>query len=177
MDVNDDFNVPLTPFEADNVGDDIDEYDNVEDGPRSMLCCSRTPTTRQVDDVTDKLYVKALKMLQDKGWRETYLMKEMLRPIPIALASCTQFFEAMSAMRESFATLQNLRVGQSSSSLPSTPTKDPSQLIPGDLECVTPPPWRGNDSKFNNLVIRSRMIQEMEGQEGEDASSEMSDSH
>ncbi|KAF2292323.1 hypothetical protein GH714_019105 [Hevea brasiliensis] len=31
---------------------------------------------------------------------------EMLRPIPVALASCTRFFEAMSAMRESFATLQ-----------------------------------------------------------------------
>ncbi|XP_048610808.1 AUGMIN subunit 2 isoform X2 [Brassica napus] len=36
---------------------------------------------------------------------------EMLRPIPVALASCTRFFEAMSAMRESFATLQDLRVG------------------------------------------------------------------
>ncbi|KAF8414153.1 hypothetical protein HHK36_002152 [Tetracentron sinense] len=102
---------------------------------------------------------------------------EMLRPIPVALASCTRFFEAMSAMRESFATLQNLRVGHSSSSLPSTPAKDPSQLIPGVSECVTPPPWRGDDSKFNDLVIRSRMIQEMEGQEEEDVSSEMSDSH
>ncbi|XP_010543001.1 PREDICTED: AUGMIN subunit 2 [Tarenaya hassleriana] len=37
---------------------------------------------------------------------------EMLRPIPVALSSCTRFFEAMSAMRESFATLQNLRAGK-----------------------------------------------------------------
>jgi HAUS augmin-like complex subunit 2 len=37
----------------------------------------------------------------------------MLRPIPAALASCTRFFEAMSAMRESFSTLQKLRVGHS----------------------------------------------------------------
>ncbi|KAG9149897.1 hypothetical protein Leryth_020252 [Lithospermum erythrorhizon] len=57
---------------------------------------------------------------------------EMLRPIPVALASCTRFFEAMSAMRESFSTLQNLRVGHSSS-LATTPPK-------GDLdsECMTP---------------------------------------
>ncbi|CAA7041238.1 unnamed protein product [Microthlaspi erraticum] len=41
---------------------------------------------------------------------------EMLRPIPVALASCTRFFEAMSAMRESFATLRDLRVGNSASS-------------------------------------------------------------
>ncbi|XP_042453278.1 AUGMIN subunit 2-like isoform X2 [Zingiber officinale] len=34
---------------------------------------------------------------------------EMLRPIPAALASCTRFFEAMSAMRDSFATLQRFR--------------------------------------------------------------------
>ncbi|GER48912.1 hypothetical protein STAS_26122, partial [Striga asiatica] len=34
---------------------------------------------------------------------------EMLRPIPVALASCTRFFEAMTDMRESFAKLQTLR--------------------------------------------------------------------
>ncbi|KAI3804924.1 hypothetical protein L1987_26810 [Smallanthus sonchifolius] len=36
---------------------------------------------------------------------------DMLRPIHVALVSCTRYFEAMSAMRESFATLQKLRVG------------------------------------------------------------------
>jgi HAUS augmin-like complex subunit 2 len=50
-------------------------------------------------------------------------IKEMLRPIPAALSSCTRFFEAMFAMRESFATLQQLRVGSHdpSSASPKTP--------------------------------------------------------
>jgi len=60
---------------------------------------------------------------------------EMLRPIPAALASCTRFFEAMSAMRESFSTLQKLRVGHSS--LLMTPS-GPS----GDSKFLTPPQWR-----------------------------------
>lgn len=64
---------------------------------------------------------------------------EMLRPIPVALASCTRFFEAMSAMRESFSTLQNLRVGHTSSST-MTPNNGPSQRISGESDCVTP--WR-----------------------------------
>ncbi|XVF38126.1 hypothetical protein REPUB_Repub20aG0071500 [Reevesia pubescens] len=50
---------------------------------------------------------------------------EMLLPIPVSLATCTRFFEAMSAMRESFATLQNLRVGHFTSFLPRTPANDP----------------------------------------------------
>nr|CAD1834560.1 unnamed protein product [Ananas comosus var. bracteatus] len=52
---------------------------------------------------------------------------EMLRPIPAALASCTRFFEAMSATRDSFATLQQLRVGSSSIQ---------------HSEFSTPPQWR-----------------------------------
>ncbi|AES63170.1 hypothetical protein MTR_2g005760 [Medicago truncatula] len=52
----------------------------------------------------------------------------MLRPIPVALASCTRYFEAMSAKRESFAALQKLRVGQFVSSVPITPARDPSQM-------------------------------------------------
>ncbi|GAB4845332.1 AUGMIN subunit 2 [Ancistrocladus abbreviatus] len=79
---------------------------------------------------------------------------EMLRPIPVALASCTRFFEAMSAMRESFAMLQKLRVGHSTTSLPSTPVSDPSQRISSaDSECVTPPPWI-NDSSFDDLAVK-----------------------
>lgn len=96
----------------------------------------------------------------------------MLRPIPVALASCTRFFEAMSAMRESFATLQNLRVGNSASSLPTTPAKDPYQRIPGDSECVTPPPWR-NEPSFDDLAVRSVRRQENERQEVEDENSEV----
>ncbi|KAK9285600.1 hypothetical protein L1049_024795 [Liquidambar formosana] len=100
---------------------------------------------------------------------------EMLRPIPVALASCTRFFEAMSAMRESFATLQNLRVGHSSSS-PATPAKESSQRIAGDSECVTPPPWR-NEPSFDDLAIRSLRRQEIERQEGEDENSDVGDFH
>lgn len=98
----------------------------------------------------------------------------MLRPIPVALASCTRFFEAMSAMRESFATLQNLRVGHSNSSLPTTPATDASQRVPGDSECVTPPPWR-NEPSFDDLAIRSIKKQEIQRQEAEDENSEMGD--
>ncbi|XP_059661126.1 AUGMIN subunit 2-like isoform X2 [Cornus florida] len=100
---------------------------------------------------------------------------EMLRPIPVALASCTRFFEAMSAMRESFSTLQNLRVAHSSSSLPATPAENPSQRMVGDSEYMTPPPWR-NKSSFDDLAIRNLRRQEMEQQE-EDVNSEVGDSH
>ena len=62
-------------------------------------------------------------------------MKEMLRPIPAALASCTRFFEAMSAMRESFSTLQKLRVGHSSLSMTPSGSSDDSKFL-------TPPQWR-----------------------------------
>ncbi|KAK0589964.1 hypothetical protein LWI29_020692 [Acer saccharum] len=97
---------------------------------------------------------------------------EMLRPIPVALASCTRFFEAMSAMRESFTSLQNLRVGHSVASLPSTPAKDSSQRMPGESDCVTPPPWR-TESSFDDLVIKSIRRQELERQEAEDDTSEV----
>ncbi|XP_052179284.1 AUGMIN subunit 2 [Diospyros lotus] len=95
---------------------------------------------------------------------------EMLRPIPVALASCTRFFEAMSAMRESFSTLQKLRVGHSSS-LHATPAKDSSQRSLRDSDCVTPPPWR-NESSFDDVALRS-----LKGPEAEDESSEVGDSH
>ncbi|GAB2274942.1 AUGMIN subunit 2 [Dionaea muscipula] len=81
---------------------------------------------------------------------------EMLRPIPVALVSCTRFFEAMSAMRESFATLQKVRVGHHpTASLPSTPAsaKDP-QRMSGDSDCITPPPWR-NEPSFDDLSTKN----------------------
>jgi HAUS augmin-like complex subunit 2 len=59
----------------------------------------------------------------------------MLRPVAVALASCTRYFEAMSATRESLAELQKLRVGKVDSSLPMTP--DSSQLLPGVSDCLT----------------------------------------
>ncbi|XP_024030724.1 AUGMIN subunit 2 [Morus notabilis] len=101
----------------------------------------------------------------DFQWSQTFkeppsVWGEMLRPIPIALASCTRFFEAMSAMRESFATLQNLRVGHSAPSLPATPAKDFSQR---DSDCVTPPPWRTEPS-CDDLAIKSSRRQEIDQQ-------------
>ncbi|WMV40707.1 hypothetical protein MTR67_034092 [Solanum verrucosum] len=89
---------------------------------------------------------------------------EMLRPIPVALASSTRFFEAMSAMRESIATLHALRVGHSSS-LSTTPSNDPIQTTLGDTDCVTPPPWR-TESSFDDLAVGSLRRQESEPQEG-----------
>ncbi|PIA43580.1 hypothetical protein AQUCO_01900167v1 [Aquilegia coerulea] len=88
---------------------------------------------------------------------------EMLRPIPVALASCTRFFEAMSATRETFATLQNLRVGHSSYSL----ATGQGVLQDSDSDCVTP---QRKDSNFNDMVTKSWRRQEMERRDGEDAS-------
>ncbi|KAI3803571.1 hypothetical protein L1987_31727 [Smallanthus sonchifolius] len=68
---------------------------------------------------------------------------EMLRPIPVALASCTRFFEAMTAMRESFASLQKLRLGSTDSQL---------KVLGGSSDCVTPPPW-GKESSFDDLAL------------------------
>lgn len=82
----------------------------------------------------------------------------MLRPIPVALASCTRFFEAMSATRESFATLQKLRVGHFDSSLPRTPAGDPSQRVSGVPDCLTPPPWK-TEANYDDLGIRNHRRQ------------------
>lgn len=98
---------------------------------------------------------------------------EMLRPIPVALASCTRFFEAMSATRETFATLQSLRVGDSSYSLATSTPKDSSQGELGESECVTPP--QRKESTFDDMVMKSWRRQEMDRQEGEDESSQVGD--
>lgn len=75
---------------------------------------------------------------------------EMLRPIPAALASCTRFFEAMSAMRDSFSTLQQLRVGQHSSSL-----MTPSSSAGGDSKYLTPPQWRDGTTSSEESMVGS----------------------
>ncbi|KAK4357849.1 hypothetical protein RND71_023459 [Anisodus tanguticus] len=100
---------------------------------------------------------------------------EMLRPIPVALASSTRFFEAMSAMRESIATLHTLRVGHSSS-LSTTQSNNPSQTTLGDSDCVTPPPWR-TESSFDDLAVGSLRRQESEPQEGSEIAKGDSMSH
>ncbi|XP_051133571.1 AUGMIN subunit 2 isoform X2 [Andrographis paniculata] len=84
---------------------------------------------------------------------------EMLRPIPVALASCTRFFEAMTAMRESFAKLQALRVGSS------------SQKVVGEVDCVTPTTWRA-ESGLDDVEVRNPRRQGNEVQGVENASSE-----
>ncbi|KAF6168097.1 hypothetical protein GIB67_011482 [Kingdonia uniflora] len=53
--------------------------------------------------------------VEDFQWSQNFrelptIWGKMLWPIPVALASCTRYFEAMTAMRETFAALQNLRV-------------------------------------------------------------------
>lgn len=62
----------------------------------------------------------------------------MLRPIPVALAYCTRYFQAMSTTRESFAALQKLRESNLDSSLPRTPTSDSSKILRGVSDCLTP---------------------------------------
>uniref|UniRef100_A0A2P2JHG1 AUGMIN subunit 2-like n=1 Tax=Rhizophora mucronata TaxID=61149 RepID=A0A2P2JHG1_RHIMU len=100
---------------------------------------------------------------------------EMLRPIPVALASCTRCFEAMSAMRESFATLQNLRVGHSASSLPTTPLKDLQSVLP-ESDCVTPLPWR-SESSFDDSAVKTQRRQEHKIQEADDGIREVANLH
>ncbi|CAN7115409.1 hypothetical protein BRARA_C01684 [Brassica rapa] len=92
---------------------------------------------------------------------------EMLRPVPVALASCTRFFEAMTAMRESFATLQDLRVGNSAASLPTTPGSN--ETPHRDSDCVTPPQGR-TDSSFDDLAVQAtrRQIHDQNEAEGEE---------
>ena len=99
----------------------------------------------------------------------------MLRPIPVALASCTRFFEAMSAMRESFATLQNLRVGNFDSPVPRTPAKDPSQRLPGVTDCLTPPPWI-NEPSMDDLADGNLRRQDSD-QPLVDADSDVGENH
>lgn len=116
--------------------------------------------------------------VQDFQWTQNFreppsVWGEMLRPIPVALASCTRYFEAMSAMRESFATLQKLRVGHSSFSSVMTPAVDSDQRLQGSSDCVTPPPWN-NEMGFDDLAIRSTRRQEEDAVE---ENSEVNDSH
>lgn len=86
-------------------------------------------------------------------------MQEMLRPIPVALSSCTRFFEATSAMRDSFATLQSLKAG---------PSNDPSRRTPLDSDCVTP--VQRTESSFDDSSVKI-LRQEIEQQDPEDTNS------
>ncbi|XP_023772483.1 AUGMIN subunit 2 [Lactuca sativa] len=88
--------------------------------------------------------------VSDLHWAENFkeppsIWREMLRPIPVALVSCTRYFEAITAMRESFVTLQKMRAGSSQSS-----SKYASRRTsPTESECVTP------RSSANDLDLKS----------------------
>ncbi|XP_078434433.1 HAUS augmin-like complex subunit [Wolffia australiana] len=89
-------------------------------------------------------YVALTASISDFQWSQNFkeppsIWGEMLRPIPTALASCTRFFEAMTAMEESFETLQRLRVGHVS--------QCPS---PSAADFVTPPPRREAAASSDN---------------------------
>ncbi|KAL8088040.1 hypothetical protein AgCh_037978 [Apium graveolens] len=97
--------------------------------------------------------------------------QEMLHPIPVALASCTRYFEAISSMRESFAFLQKLRVGHSAASLHTSPTTS-SQREQGDSDFV-PFPWK-NESIFEDLSpgkLQRHDIEHFEADDNSDSSS------
>lgn len=113
--------------------------------------------------------------IADFQWSQSFkdppsIWGEMLRPIPVALASCTRYFEAISAMRESIAALHKLRVG---SSLPVTPSKDSTWVSHHvDSECATPPAWNTNynvdEPNSDDVVIRSRKRLEQLASSGKD---------
>ncbi|PRQ55873.1 putative HAUS augmin-like complex subunit 2 [Rosa chinensis] len=111
------------------------------------LICTRnfySPSEKQFSELLMKAasdYGALTASVADFQWSQTFKEppSEMLCPIPVALASCTRFFEALSAIRESFATLQHLRAGHSDTASPITPAKD-SRRVPGVCDCVTPAP-------------------------------------
>jgi len=92
-----------------------------------------------------------------------FAAQEMLRLIPVALASCTRFFEAMSATRESFATLQKLRLGHFD-----------SQRVPGVSYCLTPPPWK-TEANYNDLGITNQRRKHLD--QVEDVNSQVTQIH
>ncbi|XP_071727103.1 AUGMIN subunit 2-like [Rutidosis leptorrhynchoides] len=95
--------------------------------------------------------------------RLLYGQYEMLRPISVALVSCTRYYEAMSAMRESFTNLQKAWLIPSRSL-----SKDPSRRIsPSGSECVTPHS-SGHVSSSDDLDPPSPKIEGDEKQERED---------
>ncbi|KAL4588960.1 hypothetical protein LXL04_001861 [Taraxacum kok-saghyz] len=89
---------------------------------------------------------------------------EMLRPIPVALASCTRFFEAMTAMRESFATLQKLRIGPGMTKMPLGSNE---RTVSMDSNFMTPPPWEKESSFDDSGIERSKRGEEEEEEEEE----------
>jgi HAUS augmin-like complex subunit 2 len=96
------------------------------------------------------------------------LMQELLRPIPAALASCTRYYEALSAMRDTVSDMLKMRVGCHTLS-----AKAPWTPRPADLDCGTPQGRETviqEESRSDDVVIRSRIYlsklqQSTEGEE------------
>ncbi|KAJ9558065.1 hypothetical protein OSB04_012679 [Centaurea solstitialis] len=104
--------------------------------------------------------------VSDLCWAEHFkeppsVWGEMLRPIPVALAQCARYYEAMNAMRESFATLQKLR------SYPSClPSEYHSRIAsPIDSECASP---CSSGTSSDDLDLKSAIMQDVEKQQEED---------
>ncbi|CAK9202155.1 unnamed protein product [Sphagnum troendelagicum] len=89
---------------------------------------------------------------------------ELLRPIPTALAACTRYYEALSAMRDAVAALHQARV-QCPPTPATTPAKDGSDH--GGSECVTPPPWKApvEEPNSDDVLIRSHRQLQMNPQD------------
>ncbi|KAK9077367.1 hypothetical protein SSX86_005704 [Deinandra increscens subsp. villosa] len=102
--------------------------------------------------------------VSDLHWTKNFkeppsIWREMLRPIPAALVSCTRYFGAMSAMRESFATLRKLRLGSTHS-----PTKYHSQRTsPAGSEHA------GNVWSPHDFDLKSSHMEGVDNQEGEES--------
>ncbi|XP_076934137.1 AUGMIN subunit 2-like [Bidens hawaiensis] len=86
------------------------------------------------------------------------IWKEMLRPIHVALMSCTRYLGAMSIMRESFETLQKFRVGPKNSP---TSRYHSQSTSPAGLEHA------GSEWSHEDLELRSPIMQRDEYLEGE----------
>ncbi|EFJ17288.1 hypothetical protein SELMODRAFT_115170 [Selaginella moellendorffii] len=72
--------------------------------------------------------------ISDLQWTQSFkdppsVWGDLLRPIPVALASCTRYYEALSAMRETVASYYKRKVQLGSLE---TPVKD------ADADCTTP---------------------------------------
>ncbi|KAG6551001.1 hypothetical protein Mapa_007234 [Marchantia paleacea] len=86
---------------------------------------------------------------------------ELLRPIPAALASCTRYSEALSAMREAVTEMCKLRAGSTLAPLKvgwSSPRPDPRP----EPECVTPKWTRdtviSEEPSSEDLISRTRRL-------------------
>ncbi|KAJ7563362.1 hypothetical protein O6H91_03G107000 [Diphasiastrum complanatum] len=103
--------------------------------------------------------------ISDLQWSQSFkdpptIWGELLRPIPVALASCTRYYEALSSMREAVSTLYKTRVKCTNGG---TPSKNVSCISEkADSECITPQSWNQechnpHEPNSDDLLIRNRV--------------------